>query len=69
MYKEVKFESNLTKDIVEGVNIVADAVTATLGPRGTNVIYYEDGFSYPTVTKDGVTVAQNILLKDKFKNL
>lgn len=67
MYKEILFGKNIREKILDGVNVVADAVSATLWPRGTNVIFEET--SYPAITKDGVTVAQNVVLKDKFKNM
>lgn len=67
MYKEIKFGAEARKKILKGVNIVADAVATTLGPRGMNVIFEES--VYPTVTKDGVTVAQQIMLEDKFENM
>jgi len=67
MYKEILFDEDARKKILEGVNIVAKAVNSTLGPRGQNVIFEES--SYPTITKDGVTVAQQIFLEDKFKNM
>ena len=67
MYKEIKFGENARKSIKKGVNIVADAVASTLGPRGKNVIFEES--SYPTITKDGVTVANQVFLKDKFENM
>ena len=67
MYKNIIFNEDVRSKIVKWVNIVADAVCATLWPRGTNVIFQEN--TYSTVTKDGVTVAQNVLLKDKFENM
>jgi len=67
MYKELKFRQEAREKILRGLNITADAVSTTLGPRGQNVIF-EDS-SYPTITKDGVTVAQQIFLKDKFENM
>ena len=54
--------------MLEGVNILADAVKATLGPKGRNVVL-ERSFGAPTVTKDGVSVAKEIELKDKFENM
>ena len=54
--------------MLEGVNILADAVKATLGPKGRNVIL-EKSFGAPTVTKDGVSVAKEIELKDRFENM
>jgi len=67
MYKEILFEQAARDKILRGVNIVADAVGSTLGPRGQNVIF-EDAAS-PTITKDGVTVAQQTFLEDKFENM
>lgn len=67
MYKEILFNSDARNKILKGVQIVGDAVTSTLGPRGNNVIFEES--SFPTITKDGVTVANQIFLKDKFENL
>ena len=67
MYKEIKFGSDAREEIKEGVNIVTDAVSSTLGPRGQNVIF--DQGSNPTITKDGVTVAQQVFLEDKFQNM
>jgi len=67
MYKELLFNDEARLKIKKGVNLVADAVLTTLGPRGQNVIF-EDS-SYPTITKDGVTVAQQVFLEDKFENM
>ena len=67
MYKEVLFDLEARQKILKGVKTVAKAVVSTLGPRGQNVIFEES--SYPTVTKDGVTVAQQVILEDKFENL
>ena len=66
--KEVKFHENARHRIVAGVNILADAVKVTLGPNGRNVVL-ERSFGAPTVTKDGVSVAKEIELKDKFENM
>jgi chaperonin GroEL len=66
--KEVKFGDNARQRLLTGVNILADAVKATLGPKGRNVIL-EKSFGSPTVTKDGVSVAKEITLKDKFENM
>src|SRR6187431_1990812 len=66
--KEVKFGDNARQRLLTGVNILADAVKATLGPKGRNVIL-EKSFGAPTVTKDGVTVAKEITLDDKFENM
>ncbi|MDR1494418.1 MAG: chaperonin GroEL [Rickettsiales bacterium] len=66
--KEIKFGSDVRTRILDGVNILADAVGSTLGPKGRNVIL-EKSFGAPRITKDGVTVAKEIELKDRFENL
>ena len=66
--KDVKFGDNARQRMLVGVNILADAVKATLGPKGRNVVL-EKSFGAPTVTKDGVSVAKEINLKDKFENM
>jgi chaperonin GroEL len=66
--KDVKFHDSARNKIVAGVNILADAVKVTLGPKGRNVVL-ERSFGAPTVTKDGVSVAKEIELKDKFENM
>jgi chaperonin GroEL len=66
--KEVKFHESARHRIVAGVNVLADAVKVTLGPKGRNVVL-ERSFGAPTVTKDGVSVAKEIELKDKFENM
>jgi len=66
--KEVKFGDSARARMVDGVNILADAVKVTLGPKGRNVVL-ERSFGAPTVTKDGVSVAKEIELKDKFMNM
>ena len=66
--KDVKFHENARHKIVAGVNILADAVKVTLGPKGRNVVL-ERSFGAPTVTKDGVSVAKEIELKDRFENM
>ncbi len=66
--KELKFSDNARDRILAGVNILADAVKATLGPKGRNAIL-DKSFGAPKVTKDGVTVAKEIELKDKFENM
>ncbi|MBL8532278.1 MAG: chaperonin GroEL, partial [Betaproteobacteria bacterium] len=66
--KEVKFHDSARHRIVAGVNILADAVKVTLGPKGRNVVL-ERSFGAPTITKDGVSVAKEIELKDKFENM
>ena len=66
--KDVKFHDPARNKIVLGVNVLADAVKVTLGPKGRNVVL-ERSFGAPTVTKDGVSVAKEIELKDKFENM
>ncbi len=66
--KEILFDEKGRQQILEGVNMLANAVKATLGPRGRNVVI-EKSWGSPTVTKDGVTVAKEIELEDKFQNL
>ena len=66
--KEVFFADQARQRMLAGVNVLADAVKATLGPKGRNVIL-EKSFGAPTVTKDGVSVAKEIELKDKFENM
>ena len=66
--KEVRFHEPARHRIVAGANILADAVKVTLGPKGRNVVL-ERSFGAPTVTKDGVSVAKEIELKDKFENI
>jgi chaperonin GroEL len=66
--KEVKFSTDARSRMMEGVNILANAVKVTLGPKGRNVVL-EKSFGAPTVTKDGVSVAKEIELSDKFENM
>jgi chaperonin GroEL len=66
--KVVKFSQDARDKVLKGVNILADAVTVTLGPKGRNVVI-EKSFGAPVVTKDGVTVAKEIELEDKFENM
>ena len=66
--KEVKFGDPARERMVAGINILANAVKVTLGPKGRNVVL-ERSFGAPTVTKDGVSVAKEIELKDKFENM
>ena len=66
--KLVKFGEDARAKVLRGVNVLADAVTVTLGPRGRNVVL-EKSWGAPTVTKDGVTVAKEIELPDKFENM
>ena len=66
--KEVRFSDDSRQRMFRGVNILANAVKATLGPKGRNAVL-EKSFGAPTVTKDGVSVAKEIELKDKFENM
>ena len=66
--KEVRFGEDSRHRMVHGVNILADAVKVTLGPKGRNVVL-EKSFGAPTVTKDGVSVAKEVELEDKFENM
>jgi chaperonin GroEL len=66
--KEVRFSDNARERMFKGVNILANAVKATLGPKGRNAVI-EKSYGAPTITKDGVSVAKEIELKDKFENM
>src|SRR5512145_2310640 len=66
--KEIKFGQDARSKILKGVNALADAVKVTLGPKGRNVIL-DKSFGAPLITKDGVTVAKEIELEDKFENM
>ncbi|MDX1656919.1 MAG: TCP-1/cpn60 chaperonin family protein, partial [Candidatus Competibacteraceae bacterium] len=66
--KEVRFGDDARSRMVRGVNILANAVKVTLGPKGRNVLL-DKAFGAPTVTKDGVSVAKEIELEDKFENM
>eukprot|EP00656_Telonema_subtile_P023170 TRINITY_DN2451_c0_g1_i2.p1 TRINITY_DN2451_c0_g1~~TRINITY_DN2451_c0_g1_i2.p1 ORF type:complete len:387 (-),score=-9.22 TRINITY_DN2451_c0_g1_i2:142-1302(-) len=68
MSKEVLFGNDARQRMLSGVNILADAVKTTLGPKGRNVVL-DKSFGAPTVTKDGVSVAKEIELEDKFENM
>jgi len=68
MSKDVLFGDVARQKMVKGVNLLADAVKVTLGPKGRNVVL-DKSFGAPTVTKDGVSVAKEISLKDKFENM
>ncbi|MCG6919173.1 MAG: chaperonin GroEL [Deltaproteobacteria bacterium] len=68
MAKELKFTSKAREALLNGINALTDAVKVTLGPKGRNVIL-EKTFGSPTITKDGVTVAKEIELEDKFENM
>src|SRR5574340_254130 len=66
--KDVKFSSDARQRMLRGVDILADAVKVTLGPKGRNVVL-DKSFGAPRITKDGVTVAKEIELEDKFENM
>src|SRR5689334_24880569 len=66
--KDVRFGENVRNRMVSGVNVLANAVKITLGPKGRNVVL-ERSFGAPTITKDGVSVAKEIELKDRFENM
>src|ERR1700688_4960223 len=66
--KDVRFGENVRNKMVNGVNVLADAVKITLGPKGRNVVL-ERSYGAPTITKDGVSVAKEIELKDRFENM
>src|SRR5262250_3214523 len=66
--KDVKFSRDARERILNGVDILANAVKVTLGPKGRNVVI-DKSFGAPRITKDGVTVAKEIELKDKFENM
>src|SRR5512136_2454488 len=66
--KEIRYDQKARESLLRGVNILANAVKTTLGPRGRNVVL-EKSWGSPTVTKDGVTVAKEIELEDKFENM
>ncbi|MDR2212450.1 MAG: chaperonin GroEL [Pseudomonadales bacterium] len=68
MAKDVLFGDSARQKMLKGVNLLADAVKVTLGPKGRNVVL-DKSFGAPTVTKDGVSVAKEITLKDKFENM
>src|SRR5437870_1869543 len=66
--KDIRFSEEARSRVLRGVNLLADAVTVTLGPKGRNVVL-EKSWGSPTITKDGVTVAKEIQLEDKFENM
>ncbi|MBV7435492.1 chaperonin GroEL [Cardiobacteriaceae bacterium TAE3-ERU3] len=66
--KEVRFGEEARKEMLKGVNVLANAVKVTLGPKGRNVVL-DKAFGAPTVTKDGVSVAKEIELEDKYQNM
>ena len=68
MSKQIKFDSDARQALVRGVNVLAKTVAVTLGPKGRNVVL-DKGYGAPTITKDGVSVAKEIELEDKFENM
>ena len=68
MAKDVKFSDSARQLMLDGVNVLADAVKVTLGPKGRNVVL-DKSFGAPTVTKDGVSVAKEVELQDKFEKI
>lgn len=68
MAKDVKFGVDARSKMIDGVNVLANAVKVTLGPKGRNVVI-DKSFGAPTITKDGVSVAKEIELEDKFENM
>ena len=68
MAKEVRFSSDARDRMMRGVDVLANAVKVTLGPKGRNVII-EKSYGAPRTTKDGVSVAKEIELEDKFENM
>ena len=66
--KDVRFSTDARDRMLKGVNTLADAVKVTLGPKGRNVVL-DKSFGAPRITKDGVTVAKEIELEDKFENI
>ncbi|HPG23250.1 MAG TPA: TCP-1/cpn60 chaperonin family protein, partial [Amaricoccus sp.] len=66
--KQLKFDTDARNRLLRGVDMLADAVRVTLGPKGRNVVI-DKSFGAPRITKDGVTVAKEIELEDKFENM
>ena len=66
--KEVKFSTEAREKMLRGIDVLANAVRVTLGPKGRNVVL-DRSFGAPRITKDGVTVAKEIELEDKFENM
>ncbi|MGC9965337.1 MAG: TCP-1/cpn60 chaperonin family protein, partial [Syntrophobacteraceae bacterium] len=66
--KEIKYDTQAREKMLKGVDTLANAVRVTLGPRGRNVVL-EKSWGSPTITKDGVTVAKEIELEDRFENM
>ena len=67
-FKIVRFDADVRESLLQGINILADAVKITMGPRGRNVVIEQPG-QHPVLTKDGVTVARAVNLRDSFSNL
>ena len=65
--KEVKFSQEAREKMIRGIDVLANAVRVTLGPKGRNVVL-DKSFGAPRITKDGVTVAKEVELADKFEN-
>src|SRR6266436_1775060 len=68
MPKQLRFNEEARASLLKGINIMAEAVKATMGPKGRNVVL-DKKFGSPTITKDGVTVAKEIELQDRYENL
>merc|ERR1712179_697816 len=68
MAKDVRFGREIREEMMSGVNVLADAVSVTMGPKGRNVVI-ESSWGGPKITKDGVTVAKAVELQDKFQNI
>ena len=68
MAKKIIYNEEARKALARGVDAVAQAVKITLGPRGRNVVL-DKGYGVPTITNDGVSIARDITLKDKFENM
>ena len=68
MAKKILYNEHARKALAQGVNAVADVVKITLGPRGRNVIL-DKGYGAPMITNDGVSIAKEVSLKDKFENM
>ena len=68
MAKDIKFSADARSSMVRGVDILADTVKVTLGPKGRNVVL-EKSFGSPLITNDGVTIAKEIELEDHFENM
>lgn len=68
MAKDIKFGEDARKKVLNGVNILADTVKVTLGPKGRNVIL-DKSYGAPLITNDGVTIAKEIELEDKYENI